>query len=77
MKLYKVETAKFTAFVVTNNVLNAQKEFEQWLESEDYGYSGDRKVLRTQLIADTDSRPNALFYSTEILLGMIKEDSHE
>ena len=77
MKLFKVETAKFVAFVVADNVLQAQKEFEEWLDSEDYGYSCDRKVLRTQLLADTNSKPNALFYSTELLLGAIKENSNE
>lgn len=74
MKLFKVETAQFSAFVVADNVLHAQKEFEDWLESEDYGYFGDRKVIRTHLIADTDSKPNPIRYQTELLLGMIKED---
>lgn len=72
MKLYKVETEKFTAYVVADNVLNAQKEFEQWLESKNYGYFGDREVLRIQVLADTNSKPNVSLYSTELLLGMTK-----
>ena len=65
MKLYRVSTKSFAAYVVAKNPLTAENEFKSWLDSEDYGYSGDRVVIRIELLADTNSKPNSILFPTD------------
>lgn len=59
MKLYKVSTKSFTAYVVAKNPLIAENTFVNWLDSEDYGYSSDRVVTLNNL----DMKLNVKYYS--------------
>ena len=74
MKLYRVATKSFTAYVVAKNPLSAENEFKMWLDSEDYGYSSDRVITRIELLADTNSKPNSILYPTELLVGAILDE---
>lgn len=74
MKLYEVYTNKYKAYVVAKNPLAAENEFKSWLDSEDYGYSGDRVVNDIRLIADTNCKPNSIIYPVDMLIGAIMED---
>lgn len=73
MKLYRVSTKSFTAYVIAKNPLTAENEFKGWLDSEDYGYSGDRVVTKIELIADTNSKPNSILYPTDLLIGAVQD----
>ena len=74
MKLYRVYTKSLSAYVVAKNSLEAEKEFTDWLDIEDYGYSCERVVVKTELLADTGSKPNPSIYPTEMLIGAIKDE---
>ena len=74
MKLYLVHTKSFTAYVAAKNPNDAEREFKQWLDSEDYGYSSDRVVTKIELLADTESRPNSVTNPVGLLIGGIVED---
>jgi len=74
MKLYRVSTKSFTAYVVARNPLAAENEFKGWLDSEDYGYSVDRIVTKIELIADTNSKPNSILFPTDLLIGAVNEN---
>lgn len=71
MKLYRLSTKSFTAYVVAKNPLIAETEFKGWLDSEDYGYSGERVVTKIELIADTNSKPNSILFPTDLLIGAV------
>lgn len=74
MKLYKVYTQTMCAYVVAKNPLAAEDEFKMWLDSEDYGLSYERTVIRIELVADTNSKPNTTLYSTYLLIGAVQDD---
>ena len=74
MKLYRVSTKSFSAYVVAKNPLTAENKFKMWLDSEDYGYSSQRVVTNIELIADTNSKPNSTIYPTDILIGAVQEE---
>ena len=72
MKLYKVETKTLSSYVVAKNPLEAEKEFNEWLDSNDYGYYSERVVLRIELLADTGSMPNSVTNPVGLLIGAVK-----
>ena len=74
IKLYRVYTKSFTAYVVATNPHEAEKEFKGWLDSEDYGYSSDRVVTEIKLMADTNCKPNSVIYPCDLLIGRIQDE---
>jgi hypothetical protein len=73
MKLYRVYTKSFEAYVVADKPNDAEREFKEWLNSQDYGYSSERVITKIELLADTESKPNSVIYPTELLIGAIQE----
>jgi len=74
MKLYRVSTKSFSAYVVAKNPLEAEKEFKEWLDSEDYGYTSERVILQIELLAETGSRPNSVTNPIGLLVGAVVDD---
>ena len=74
MKLYLVHTKAFSAYVAARNPNDAEIEFKQWLDSEDYGYLSERTILKIELLADTESKPNSITNPVGLLIGMVKDD---
>ena len=74
MKLYKVHTKSFSAYVVARNPLEAEKEFKEWLDSEDYGYTSERVILQIELLAETGGRPNSVTNPVGLLIGAVVDD---
>ena len=74
MKLYRVQTKAFEAYVVAKNPYVAEDEFREWLDSEDYGFSSERVVVKIELLADTNSKPNSVIYPTELLIGAVTDE---
>ena len=74
MKLYKVHTKSFSAYVVAKNPLEAEKEFKEWLDSEDYGYTSERVILQIELLAETGNRPDSVTNPVGLLIGAVVND---
>lgn len=53
MKLYKVYTKSFHAYVISNDLNEAWEKFSKFLEDQHYGYSGDREFRQIELVADS------------------------
>lgn len=57
MKLYKVSTKKFSAYVVAKDLNSAWEKFKIWLNAgEGYGFSSDREFESIEEIADSEVR---------------------
>lgn len=57
MKLYKVYTKKFSAFVVAKDLNSAWNKFNDWLNAgSGYGFSSDRELKNIEELADSEVR---------------------
>lgn len=74
MKLYKVHTKSYDAYVVATDPSMAEKILVEWLDEKDYGFQSDRVVLKIDLLADTKGSPRSVVNPAELLLGKIKEE---
>lgn len=74
MKLYKVHTKSFSAYVVAKNPLEAEKEFKEWLDSENYGYTSERVILQIELLAETENIPSSVTNPVGLLVGVVDDE---
>ena len=57
MKLYRVNTKKFSAFVVAKDLNSAWSQFSDWLNAgTGYGFSSDRELRDIEELADSEVR---------------------
>lgn len=68
MILWKVETIRFGAYVLADTPDRAIKAFEDWLESNAYGYSKARRVIKVEKIAEQTNHPKQEAEDLEMLL---------
>lgn len=67
MRLFKVSTNKFHSYVCAKSFSDAQAALENYLNKTNYGFTGDRKVVNIELVADQVKYPDGdvdmlLFY---------------
>ena len=69
MKLWRVETCRYGAYVIAETPDRAIKTFEDWLNNNSYGYSKFRKVIKIEKIAESANYPRLEEGDLDMLLA--------